>query len=794
MQPTPFDNIPFQALSPDFFLEHPSLDPLPQQFNPLQRAVMAAQPHVVNPNLPQLHGFWDQSMTGFGRTYSVVNPPTKPSLTVNEELIRGLLTRDFISRKIRQWRLLTDDEMQDTLTATLPWLQGTYENFDYSGDVHIVGRRHAVASFDVASITWPQLENDTIQRLEMNYPCITALLEEYQDRLIAAGGAVNYLLHNNESQGVRDIDLFFVDSQVEQCSVSDDTKQDKATAFLVEVVTFLVDMWLNRPPAACVEDHHNRMAYIFRGEFVTTVFLNSSNNSVKYQFIHRVYPSIAAVLGGFDLGPAMIAFTGRQIVATELGAWSSLAKTILVDTSRRSTSFEHRLMKYADFCHIILPGLPRDISIDQIMPNLKPVGVVDRMLYQTISDHGYCFGKVQPNGEEGNYQGHYDLVKNDSAAKYEKLVTKLRQKAAKYGYEFSGDLHLTQIYNPPIALGPIDGTKNITAHDLKVLLMTIAHEHGYRLDIETLIQSHRETSRGAVRYDRVQNKNGDVSYLMQLDPSLKLPKLDINCKPNDRRNRYDKVWNVRPNRDVQYAATTDYEDEFVMWPSGKGDVKTTDYADSTLWPEYMIMANFTTVKKSQHDVAPVVSICCFKNTDTPLPMVENQHGGDSFRTAGLLAMRDLTVDVDKLVKTHNRNGMNRTPVTSRDILRQLFLASIKDPQLGDFTTVDIEHDKRLHDSSQYAEAVKTRTIASRSNLIGIKWILRNPGTQWTSSINPIVKHPRDWYGEYYRSFRLGNQEVETCLRLLRLRRGNPFSAGTMPRDVFKLLLIAIFML
>jgi hypothetical protein len=40
-------------------------------------------------------------------------------LIIDEDLIRGLLTRDFVSRKIRQWRLLTAEEMQLTLTFML---------------------------------------------------------------------------------------------------------------------------------------------------------------------------------------------------------------------------------------------------------------------------------------------------------------------------------------------------------------------------------------------------------------------------------------------------------------------------------------------------------------------------------------------------------------------------------------------------------------------------------------------------------------------------------------------------
>jgi hypothetical protein len=92
------------------------------------------------------------------------------------------------------------------------------------------------------------------------------------------------------------------------------------------------------------------------------------------------------------------------------------------------------------------------------------------------------------------------------------------------------------------------------------------------------------------------------------------------------------------------------------------------------------------------------------------------------------------------------------------------------------------------DISNMRLSLSAKIIAAKQRLTGVNWILRNPGKQWTSSINPIVADPRQWYGEHYRSYRIGNEDLETTLRLCRLRRGNPFSKGFMPLDMFKLLL------
>lgn len=76
----------------------------------------------------------------------------------------------------------------------------------------------------------------------------------------------------------------------------------------------------------------------------------------------------------------------------------------------------------------------------------------------------------------------------------------------------------------------------------------------------------------------------------------------------------------------------------------------------------------------------------------------------------------------------------------------------------------------------------------RKNLTGIKWVTQNPGRQWTSSINPIISDPREWYGKHYISVLTGiPEEIETCLRLMRLPRTESIWT-ILPDDIFNLLL------
>ena len=56
----------------------------------------------------------------------------------------------------------------------------------------------------------------------------------------------------------------------------------------------------------------------------------------------------------------------------------------------------------------------------------------------------------------------------------------------------------------------------------------------------------------------------------------------------------------------------------------------------------------------------------------------------------------------------------------------------------------------------WKEELEMRSDILRRRLSKIEWIKDNPGTQLTSSINPIFESPVDWYTDkYYDPFRLG---------------------------------------
>ena len=76
------------------------------------------------------------------------------------------------------------------------------------------------------------------------------------------------------------------------------------------------------------------------------------------QIILRIYPCKSDILHGFDLGSSALGYDGKQIYFTSLSKYCYERKCNVIDTTRRSTTYEKRLMKYFDRgFQIIMPEL-----------------------------------------------------------------------------------------------------------------------------------------------------------------------------------------------------------------------------------------------------------------------------------------------------------------------------------------------------------------------------------------------------------------------------------------------------
>lgn len=69
-------------------------------------------------------------------------------------------------------------------------------------------------------------------------------------------------------------------------------------------------------------------------------------NRIKIQIIIRLYSSKSEILHGFDLGSSAIGFDGKYVYLTSLGKFAYEFGFNIIDPTRRSTTYEERLIKY----------------------------------------------------------------------------------------------------------------------------------------------------------------------------------------------------------------------------------------------------------------------------------------------------------------------------------------------------------------------------------------------------------------------------------------------------------------
>mgnify|MGYP003630403852 FL=1 len=177
-----------------------------------------------------------------------------------------------------------------------------------------------------------------LHHMKIRFPCVQMIMDMYPGKIFAAGGFFT------SPKFCNDIDLFFTDC--------DDEK------LRLEIMNSFTKIFL----AA----HENASLQFSRSLGVTNFEVSDTGaGSGAYQFIHRVYPDAGHVLGGFDLSCSMVGYNGNDIVATEQGAWALMNKTIVVDISRRSLSFNHRLTKYhkRGFA-VVFPGIDHQIVVN----------------------------------------------------------------------------------------------------------------------------------------------------------------------------------------------------------------------------------------------------------------------------------------------------------------------------------------------------------------------------------------------------------------------------------------------
>ena len=246
---------------------------------------------------------------------------------LSKELVIRQLEADSHYRRLKWCPLVSLEKARALRAKFYPGSQETRYNYHHQAtDLAIVPTEtiiHAMKNFE-----------SVVAGIKISFPATTKILEQFEGEVILAGGCLARTIVSPYSDGVvssSDADFFFIG-----CS------KDRILLILDEVEKVL--------RSQLDEGGSLRRVTSLR----TTTFYESklsehlSSSCVKYQFIHsRSYPSEEAVILGFDIPAGSVFYDGTDILMTPMAAFTFACSVIFLDPSRRSTTYEKRLLKYS---------------------------------------------------------------------------------------------------------------------------------------------------------------------------------------------------------------------------------------------------------------------------------------------------------------------------------------------------------------------------------------------------------------------------------------------------------------
>lgn len=154
--------------------------------------------------------------------------------------------------------------------------------------------------------------------------------------ILVAGGCIGGIINNVFA---KDIDLFVY-------GLSEDEANEKVLTLTTQLIEARKQLKKDEIAASKAKKSyygsHNVEVKLIRNANGLSIFIDQR----IYQIIFRLYTSKSEILHGFDVGSSAVGFDGQNVFFTSLSKFSYEFMCNIVDTSRRSTTYEKRLKKY----------------------------------------------------------------------------------------------------------------------------------------------------------------------------------------------------------------------------------------------------------------------------------------------------------------------------------------------------------------------------------------------------------------------------------------------------------------
>jgi hypothetical protein len=245
------------------------------------------------------------------------------------------------------------------------------------------------------------------------------------ENLLVAGGCPANIVHQGSYD---DIDFFLyglsskeeatkrVEKLLQQIQASH-TEIERSAHLAVEVGRLMYSQKLSEADARKKAEEEKYVPELdiksIRNKNAITFEVGGSR-PVTFQIILRLYKSKSEILHGFDLGSSAVGWDGTRLYFTTLSKFAHEYSCNIIDTTRRSTTYERRLMKYFERgFDIIIPAL----DVKQLSKKKLKYGIseVIDLPFFAFAYSGLMGNKIQVDrflfhlGEDGQEMHDYQV-------------------------------------------------------------------------------------------------------------------------------------------------------------------------------------------------------------------------------------------------------------------------------------------------------------------------------------------------------------------------------------------------
>ena len=221
-----------------------------------------------------------------------------------------------------------------------------FRRYDVTGDLHMLDEWSAAVAAGAPTLytapmlvpeVWPEAapvsQADYDHRFAEEFAAVASILPI--EHVVVAGGAAAWPLGGDAATTPSDIDLFIVGI--------DPADTGKLWSTVGRIARKLRNAFSESTKTACVVETMVPGLVCFRPQDHNK---GGTQGGYKVQVILRAFPSVSALLHGFDVPSCCVAYDGTTAVMTGLAAWAHAYRINLVCPAYRSTTFEQRLLKY----------------------------------------------------------------------------------------------------------------------------------------------------------------------------------------------------------------------------------------------------------------------------------------------------------------------------------------------------------------------------------------------------------------------------------------------------------------